>query len=144
MTAEHIKHAGLELMKILTSVFNAMIKILHVPKDFKRFCRIPIYKGMRKDSKLRKNHRGITLFPVLCKFFELLVMGHAKTWFEQAVDPNQGAALSGCSSLFSTMFIRETMSYVLEGRSDVYVVLLDTKQAFDTVWHECLFYQLFK
>ncbi len=40
--------------------------------------------------------------------------------------------------------IRETMSYILEGSSDAYVVLLDTMQAFDTVWHEGLFYQLFK
>ncbi len=71
-------------------------------------------------------------------------MGCAKTWFEQAVDPHQGAALSSCSSLHSTMFLRETMSYVLEGSSDAYAVLLDTKQAFDTVWHEDLFYQLFK
>ncbi len=71
-------------------------------------------------------------------------MGHAKTWFEQAVGPYQGAALSGCSSLHSTMFLREIMSYVLEGSSDAYVVLLDTKQAFDTVWNEGLFYQLFK
>ncbi len=33
---------------------------------------------------------------------------------------------------------------MLEGSSDGYVVLLDTKQAFDTIWHEGLFDQLFK
>ncbi len=36
LTVEHIKQAGFGLMEILTSVFNAMIKRLHVPKDFKR------------------------------------------------------------------------------------------------------------
>ncbi len=56
LTTKHIKHAGLGLMKILTSVFNAIIKILHVPKDFIRSIQIPIYKGGRKDSKLRENH----------------------------------------------------------------------------------------
>ncbi len=101
-------------------------------------------KVCEKDSKLRENHRGITLLPVLSKCFEVLVMGHAKTWFVQAVDPHQGASLSCCSSLHSTMFLRETISYVLNGSSDAYLVLLDTKQAFDTVWHEGLFYQLFK
>ncbi len=35
-------------------------------------------------------------------------------------------------------------SYVLEGSSDAYVVLFDTKQTFNKVWHEGLFYQLFK
>ncbi len=99
-----------------------MIKILHVLKDFKNGIQIPIYKGGGKDAKLWENHRGIKLLPVLSKFFELLVMGHAETFFEQAVDPHQGAALSGCSSLHSTIFVRETMSYVLEGSSDAYVV----------------------
>ncbi len=31
LTTEHIKDACLGLIKILTSVFNAMIKILHIP-----------------------------------------------------------------------------------------------------------------
>ncbi len=35
LTTKHIKHAGLGLMKILTSVFDTMIKILHVSKAFK-------------------------------------------------------------------------------------------------------------
>ncbi len=61
LTREHINHAVLGLMKILTSIFNAIIKILHVPKDFKCGMRIPIYNGGGKDSKLRENHRGITL-----------------------------------------------------------------------------------
>ncbi len=52
--------------------------------------------------------------------------------------------MSGCSSLYSTMFLRETISYVLEGSSDVFMALIDTKQAFVTVWHESLFYQVFK
>ncbi len=65
-----------------------MIKILYVPKDFKHGIRIPIYKGGGKDSKLRENHKGITLLPNLSEFVELLVMGHAKTWFEWI--PNRG------------------------------------------------------
>ncbi len=142
LISEHIKHAGFRVEENIDFCF--MIKILHIPKDFKRVIRIPIYKGVRKDSTLRENHRGITLLPVLSKFFELLVMGHGKTWFERAVDPHQGAALSGFSSLYSTIFLKETMSYVLECSSDAYAVLLDAKQTFNTVWHEGLFYQIFK
>ncbi len=43
----------------------------------------------------------------------------------------------------TTLLVREGISYNREGSNDVYVVLLNAKKAFDTVWIEGLFYQLY-
>ncbi len=43
-------------------------------------------------------------------------------------------------SLMITLLVREGVSHNREGGNDVYVVLLDAKKAFDTVWIDGLFF----
>ncbi len=67
-------------------------------------------------------------------------------WARQqtVIDELQGCSHQGCSSLHTSWLFRETVSYNLERVSDVYVVLLDIKQAFDSVWIDDLMYRLFE
>ncbi len=42
------------------------------------------------------------------------------------------------------LLLKESINCLTEGGSTAYVVLLDAKQAFDCVWIDGLFYQLYK
>ncbi len=55
----------------------------------------------------------------------------------------QGAAQDKCSSSHVAWLIREIITYNVENSQSVYVVLLDTRKAFDTVWQDGLFYKLY-
>ena len=63
---------------------------------------------------------------------------------KKLIDPLQGAAQERCSSLHSTWMLRECISENLEKGSSVYVGLLDTKKAFDSVWINELLYRLYQ
>ena len=54
----------------------------------------------------------------------------------------QGACLKGCSSLSTTLLLRETIAHNLDRGSSVYVCLLDARKAFDSVWYPGLFFKL--
>ena len=102
---------------------------------------------MPKNNKhLEKfdNYRGITLQPVLCKLFEKIVMRRLEMWSNEnnIIHCLQGANQKKCSCLQSTMLLRETISHNVEKSGKCFVLLLDVKKAFDTVWQDGLFYLL--
>ncbi len=144
VTAEHIVHGGQKCVAFFTFVFNSLIRTKYVPLHFKKGVKVPLYKGGGKDPVLRESHRGITLLPVFSKLYESVLLQRTKDWFERSVDKRQGAAQSKCSSLHTSLMLRECITHLTEGGSTAYVALLDTKQAFDCVWIDGLFAQLYK
>ena len=65
-------------------------------------------------------------------------------WCNDVTDDLQGAGQEKCSSMHTTWLLRETISANREKGCSVYVGLLDTKKAFDSVWINGLMYKLFK
>ena len=55
----------------------------------------------------------------------------------------QGAVQESCSSLHTAWLIREIIAENVDKGKTVYIGLLDIKKAYDTVWHNGLFYQLY-
>ena len=107
----------------------------YVPKEFKRGIIVPIPKGI-KDATIMNNNQGITLLSVIAKMYEKLPYEGFEPWaVETGVIHNLlGAAHKGCSSIHTTWLLREAISSNREQGSTVYVALLDTASAFDTVW----------
>ena len=139
---EHVKYGGPVLYELLTILFNAITKTEHVPAHFKKGTVIPIPKGVDKDLSQHDNYRGITLLPVLGKLYEKLLLQQSEPLFDAAIDDLQGAAHRGCSSLHTSFLLRETIAHNLEQDSAMYVWLLDTRKAFDTVWINGLLFKL--
>ena len=144
ITAEHVKKGGPIVIKILTMMYNLITKTRLVPAHFKKGVRIPLFKGGNKDPEMRDNHRGITLLPVLSKLYETLILGRTEEWFWSNVNIRQCAGQKGGSSLHCATILQETIAHVRNGGSTAYVALLDAKKAFDSVWIDGLFYQLFQ
>ena len=145
ITSEHIKYGGKKLMSIMTSIYNSITYHETVPAHLKKGVIIPIPKGA-KDASIKNNNRGITLIPVIGKIYEKLLLARHVNWADRKdkLDDLQGVAQPRASSTHTAWLLRETIAANTEKASSVYVALLDTSKAFDTVWIDGLFYKLLK
>ena len=144
ITAEHIKYGGNRLHKCICLLFKLIIKYECIPVYFKLGIIVPIPKGTKCLTN-QDNYRGITLIPVFAKLFEKWIMSRVEKWAveKRLLHKLQGAAQKKCSSLNTAWLIREIIYHNLKTVENVYVVLLDTRKAFDTVWQDGLFFKLF-
>ncbi len=139
--AEHVKMGGASVVHLLTDLCNAMVAREHRPSSMKRGFIVPIPKG-RKDSSLPDNNRGITLISVICKIYDSILVTRSNDWFQEVLDDLQGAKHKHCSSIHTSLILREAIAYCTERGNTVYTALLDVKKAFDQVWINGLFYKL--
>ena len=51
----------------------------NVPSPLKIQLLLPIFKGKKLKASNKDNYRGITLFSVFCKVFELLLLDHIES-----------------------------------------------------------------
>ena len=119
-----------------------------VPNAMKRGLIFTLYKGSRKYDDDRRNHRGISLLPMINKLFERVMLNRLKRWITAKGIPfpsiNQNAYQEHLCSLLASLELQECINYNLERQSKVVVCLLDSSSAFDTVWHNGLFFKLHK
>ena len=45
-----------------------------IPKGLKSGIILPLFKGKGTKANNKDNHRGITLFPTLCKIYEMILL----------------------------------------------------------------------
>ena len=146
ITAEHLQHTGKEFIDLLAGLFNRLIQIEHVPRNFKIGTQIPLYKGKNTCSLDPNNYRGITLLTSLNKVFEIIVWHRMKDWWEteRVISNLQGACKPGMSCIHSALVLQEAISVGLGTGRKVLVAYYDVAKAFDSVWIDGLFYQLRK
>ena len=142
ISAEHLQYGGHKLASILTCVFNSMCHNEHIVDLLKRGIIIPIPKGTL-DQSIRSNNRGITIVSVILKVFQKIVLKRHILNTGEEFDHLQGAAQSKSSSVQVAWILRETIAVNREKNGQVFVALLDTEKAFDTVWINGLFKKLY-
>ena len=143
ITGENLKYGGPVLHTCLSILFNSITTHKVIPDQLKRAVIIPIPKGKNKDLTNKDNYRGISLLPVISKSYEQLLV----EWFDDDVGSFhhlQGAAQKKCSSVHSTLLLREVVHHNVSMGSNVYVTLCDARKAYDTVNYDCLFYQFYR
>ena len=93
----------------------------------------------------RDNYRGITLFPTLCKIYEMVLLNRLEKFAEQ-----QGLFLNmqfgfkeGVGCIEASFTILESINHMLERGSKVFGCFLDVRKAFDAVWIDGLLFKLF-
>ena len=116
-----------------------------IPECFKRGVQIPLYKG--KDACVLdvNSYRRITLLPTYNKLFEILIWHRLKTWWydENVISELQGACREGSSCVHTAFNLRETLAASMEGTGKCFVAFFDVIKAFDTVWIDGLFKQMY-
>ena len=144
IVTESFKYAGVKFKVCLTKLFNLICKIEYIPQQFKKGVIVPIPKG-NKNKSIKDNYRGITLLPVISKIYEKCIIVRVENWARRCkiINEQQGAAQLKCSSIHVAWLVQETIAKYVEEEKNVYVSLLDTKKAYDSVWQDGLFYILY-
>ena len=104
-----------------------------------------LFKGKGAKANNKDNYRGITLFPTLCKIYEMILFNCLEKFAEQQglfsnmqFDFKEGV---GCTEASFT--ILESINHMLERCSKVFGSFLDVRKTFDTVWINGLLFKLF-
>ena len=145
ITAECFHYAGEKFIKCLVKLFNILCVTEYIPCQFKKGVIVPIPKG-DKDKSCKDNYRGITLLTVISKVYEKCIIKRVENWatMHNMINFQQGAAQRNCSSIHVSWLVQETIAKYIEQDKTVYVSMLDTKKAYDSVWQKGLFYILFE
>ncbi|MES9884793.1 MAG: reverse transcriptase family protein, partial [Sedimenticola sp.] len=143
---EHIRHGGHVLVKQIARLFTAVLKLEQIPAAWKRGVIIPIHKGSGKSTSDMDNYRPITLLPCLYKLFEKVMQARMNTFIiDKQISfpsPQQQGFQKGMSCTTAAFNLQETLQYNIDNNSSTYAALIDTRKAFDTVWHHGLMVKL--
>ena len=104
-----------------------------------------MFKGKRAKAKNKDNYRGITLFPTLCKIYEIILLNRLEKFAadNEYISELQIGFREGVGCIEASFTILETISHMLERGSKVFSCFFDVHKAFDTVWIEGLLFKLF-
>ena len=143
--AEHIQYGGYNLSYILCSLFNSCIQKEYVPICLRRGIQIPLFKGKNACSLDPNNYRGITLLSSFNKLFEILLWSRLETWWydNHIISDSQGACKKKQSCIHSAMILQEAVAASMEANGKCFVAYFDVAKAFDSVWINGLFRQLY-
>ena len=105
---------------------------------------MPLFKGKDACPLDPNSYRGITLLSVFNKLFEVLVWRRLEGWWTGvgAVSGLQNACKKGRSCLHTSLLLNETVATSMEDNELVYIAFFDVAKAFDSVWVEGSFVQL--
>ena len=142
---EHIRYAGPSLWRLLFHMYQQFFENSVVCKSLKAGIILPLFKGKGTKAKNKDNYRRMTLFPTLCKIYEMILLNRLEKF---AIDNEYFSELQfgfkegvGCIEVSFT--ILETANHMLERGSKVFSCFLDVRKAFDTVWIDGLLFKLF-
>ena len=106
---------------------------------------LPLFKGKGAEANNKDNYRGITLFPTLCKIYEMVLLNRLEKFAEQQglFSNMQFGFREGVGCIEASFTILESINHMLERGSKVFGCFLDVRKAFDTVWIDGLLFKLF-
>ena len=143
LSMEHFIYAPPFIYKILSTLFNAMVHLHHVPPSFCNSLIIPIHKGGNKDPADPGSYRGISLSSNLSKLFERALLQVLHPRLLPIIHHLQGGFRPGFSTAHSSFILSEAIFENKIHKLPSFLAFLDVRKAFDTVWHAGLFYKLF-
>ena len=134
---EHLKSGGKQLWQVLSDLFLSMYSTHNVPSSLKIQLLLPIFKGKKLKASNKDNYRGITLFSVFCKVFELLLLDHLESIPQEQnyFSDLQFGFSNGVGCIEASYVISESVNQAVEQGDKVFACFLDARKAFDTVWH---------
>ena len=106
---------------------------------------LPLFKGKGAKANNKDSYRGITLFPTLCKIYEMVLLNRSEKFVADRgyFSELQFGFREGVGCIEASFTILETINHMLERGSKVFSCFLDVRKAFDTVWIDGLLYKLF-
>ena len=141
---EHLIYGGFLVKQLVSILFTAMLKFSYTPENMKEGIIITLHKGGKKNKTDPNNYRAITLSSVFLKLFEKVIVDQLNIDNKIKINKLQGGFQEKMGCLMTSFAFRECLHFSNENNSKLYVCFLDSRQAFDRVWHDGLFYKLWQ
>lgn len=143
ITGEILKNLSPEGIKMITIIFNAILRLGYFPSQWKVAQIILILKP-GKDATETASYRPISLLPVLSKVFERIFVAKLKPLLEekQIIPNHQFGFRQNHSTVEQVHRLVKKIRGDLEHKRYCSAAFLDISQAFDKVWHAGLIYKI--
>lgn len=139
ITSEILKELPRKGVIMLTQIFNACLRLKHVPKCFKTSQIIMLLKP-GKPAETVSSYRPISLLPTISKIFEKLLLKRLKPLVN--LPDHQFGFRNKHSTIEQIQRVTNKIETALEEKKFCSAVFLDISQAFDRVWHEGLIHKM--
>lgn len=142
---EMIKASLESLMPVYNKLFNLILQSGKMPEIWCQGLITPIYKSGDKSDPT--NYRGICVSSCLGKLFSSILNQRSHFYFEEnkMLHYSQIGILPENRTADHVFTLRTLIDkYVHYHKEKVFACFVDFRKAFDSVWHEGLFYKLLK
>ena len=78
-----LKYGGPILWNILSKLYFKLFFAHDIPSQFRRQLVLPLFKGKGAKAYLKDNYRGIAMFSVFSKVFEMILLRHLEKIAEE-------------------------------------------------------------
>ena len=142
---EHIRFAGPPFWKLLFQLYQTFKNNFSICDSLLTGVILPFFKGKGARANNKDSYKGITLFPTLCKIYEMVPFNRLEKFAKQQglFSNMQFSFIEGVGCTEASFTILESINHMLERGSKVIGCFLDIQKAFDTVWTDGLFFKLF-
>ena len=140
-----IKELPIKGITLITSIFNAILRLEYYPKAWK-ISLITLIPKPGKPIHETSSYRPISLLPTLSKLFEKMLTKRLLPLLEdlKTIPDHQFGFRKQHSAIEQIHRLTHKISQDLEKKKYCSAVFLDIEQAFDKVWHEGLLFKLKK
>lgn len=127
----------------LTNLFNAIIRLSHIPSQWKVAQIVMIPKPGKPPNSVT-SYRPISLLPIMAKLFEKLLLKRMKNTItaQGTIPAHQFGFRPQHSTVEQVNRVYNVIANALEEKQYCSAVFLDIEQAFDKVWHAGLLYKI--
>ena len=141
---EMIKSGQSHLTEPITKIFNLILSTGFYPSAWSIGRIVSIHK--KGDFTDPNNFRGITVSSALSKTFNSILNARLCSFLEEydIMLPEQIGFRKKCRTSDHMFILQSIISKYKKSRKPLFIAFIDFKKAYDTVWHEGLFYKLMK
>ena len=125
-----IRFGGPILWKLFHDLYQVYFDKSSVCKTLKTGLVLSIFKGKGPKANNKDNYREITLFPTLCKIYEMIILKELEKFASQAgyFSEMQFGFQEGSGCVEASFMILETINYLLERGSKMFSCFLMSRK----------------
>ena len=140
---EFLKASSSKLLKVITKLFNLLLKIGMIPSSWSVGYISPIYKG-KGDIKDPDNYRGITVLSCFGKLFSSVLNTRIYDFLNEnnLLGNEQAGFRKGHSTTDHIFSLHCLVDLYLQRRKRLYCTFVDYKKCFDSIQHSLLWDKL--
>ncbi|KAK2578452.1 hypothetical protein KPH14_012258, partial [Odynerus spinipes] len=145
ITNEFYKYLPENMKEVLLKIMNKAINTEEIPSSWETSNTIMLFKKGNKHDP--NNYRGITLANSITKLFTAIIARRINIWTKSCdILPEGQPGFRTNRSCEDNVFVlgSKIAKALAKPKGKTYLLFVDFKKAFDSVWHSILWYKLHK